>query len=162
MKILSPIDATMHAKVLNESQFWNVDTSICLAVTFPSGSCCITAYKLTPAGMNAYVTFVGLEWGANNPEPMNPEPAGYQAEFFEKVQIFLSDRFLGFFMVPENGVWNYNFMKTTFSPNIRYTLTLANPIDFFHESHRPAVFLNFGKGDDEADRDTPDKEDLFT
>ena len=152
LKIMSPIDATMHAKVLNEGQFWNVDTSICLAVTFPSGSCSVTAYKLTPAG---------LEWGAHNPDPMNPEPAGYQAEFFEKVQIFLSDRFLGFFMVPESGVWNYNFMKTTYSPNIRYSLTLANPLEFFHESHRPTAFLNFGKGDEETEADIVDKEDVF-
>jgi len=153
LKIMSPIDATMHAKTLKESQFWNVDSSICLTVSFPSGSCAVTAYKLTPAG---------LEWGANNPDPMNPEPAGYQAEFFEKVQIFLSDRFLGFFMVPENGIWNYNFMKTIFSPNIRYTLSLANPLEYYHESHRPASFLNFGKGDEEGENlDAVDKEDVF-
>ena len=93
---------------------------------------------------------------------MNPDPAGYQAEFFSKVQIFLSDRFLGFFMVPESGVWNYNFMKTSFSQNIRYTLALANPLEYFHELHRPAVFLNFGKTDEDAENEAPDQEDLFS
>lgn len=152
LKIMSPIDATMQARILHESQYWNVDTAICLVVTFPSGSCSVTAYKLTPSG---------LEWGINNPDPVNPEPPGYQAEFFEMVQIFLSDRFLGFFMVPESGVWNYNFMKTTFSTNADYVLTLANPIEFFHEMHRPAAFLNFGKTGEETETDSVDKENLL-
>ena len=33
----------------------------------------------------------------------------YNQNFFEKVQMILSDKFLGFFMVPEGGIWNYNF-----------------------------------------------------
>jgi len=33
----------------------------------------------------------------------------YQA-IMRKVQMLLSDRFLGFFMVPTQGSWNYNFM----------------------------------------------------
>jgi len=152
LKIMSPIDATMQAKILHESQYWVVETAICLTVTFPSGSCSVTAYRLTPSG---------LEWGRNNTDALNPEAAGYQAEFFEKVQIFLSDRFLGFFMVPDGGIWNYHFMKTTFSPNADYILTLANPIEFFNETHRPGAFLSFGKGDDEVETDTVDKEDLF-
>ncbi len=103
-----------------------------------------------------------MEWGRNNHDVLNPDPPGYQAEFFEKVQIFLSDRFLGFFMVPETGVWNYNFMKTVFSPNIRYALTLANPLEYFHELHRPSMFLNFSKGDEETENETPDQEDVFS
>ena len=51
---MSPIDATMHAKILADSQFWNVENSICITVSYPSGSCCITAFKLTPAGIYFY------------------------------------------------------------------------------------------------------------
>ena len=42
----------------------------------------------------------GYEWGKNNKELNQQE--GYSHAFFEKVQLFLSDRFLGFFMVPDN------------------------------------------------------------
>lgn len=37
-------------------------------------------------------------------------PKGYLPSHYEKVQMLLSDRFLGYFMVPAQGVWNYNFM----------------------------------------------------
>lgn len=40
-----------------------------------------------------------------------PWPAvGYSPSFYEKVQMLLSDRFLGFYMTPDVGSWNYNMM----------------------------------------------------
>lgn len=36
--------------------------------------------------------------------------AGFSPAFYEKVQVLLSDRFMGFYMVPDAGPWNYNFM----------------------------------------------------
>lgn len=43
--------------------------------------------------------------------PLPPLPAvGYSPSFYEKVQMLLSDRFMGFYMVPDVGSWNYNFM----------------------------------------------------
>jgi hypothetical protein len=35
---------------------------------------------------------------------------GYSPTHYEKVQMLLSDRFMGFYMVPDVGSWNYNFM----------------------------------------------------
>lgn len=37
-------------------------------------------------------------------------PKGHLPSHYEKVQMFLSDRFLGFFMSPAQGSWNYNFI----------------------------------------------------
>ena len=68
--------------------------------SFTPGSCSLTAYKLTPSG---------YEWGRNNRDTGN-NPHGYLPSHYEKVQMLLSDRFLGFFMVPAQGPWNYNFM----------------------------------------------------
>jgi pre-mRNA-processing factor 8 len=75
--------------------------------------------------------------------------------------MLLSDRFLGFYMVPDEGSWNYNFMGVKHTSSMKYGLKLANPHEFYHEYHRPAHFLNFSQmeesvGDGEADRD-----DLF-
>ena len=58
--------------------------------SFTPGSCSLTAYKLTPSG---------FEWGRTNTDKSN-NPKGYLPSHYEKVQMLLSDRFLGFFMVP--------------------------------------------------------------
>jgi len=68
--------------------------------SFTPGSCSLTAYKLTPSG---------YEWGRQNKDTGN-NPKGYLPSHYEKVQMLLSDRFLGFFMSPTQGSWNYNFM----------------------------------------------------
>lgn len=48
------------------------------------------------------------EWGrANRDNAANP--VGYLPSHYEKVQLLLSDRFMGFYMVPDAGPWNYNF-----------------------------------------------------
>lgn len=52
--------------------------------------------------------FSGYEWGRQNTDKGN-NPKGYLPSHYEKVQMLLSDRFLGFFMVPSQGSWNYNF-----------------------------------------------------
>lgn len=71
-----------------------------LVFSFTPGSCSLTAYKLTPSG---------YDWGRNNKDTGN-NPRGYLPSHYEKVQMLLSDRFLGFFMVPTQGSWNFNFM----------------------------------------------------
>lgn len=69
-------------------------------LSFTPGSCTLTAYKLTPSG---------YEWGRQNTDKGN-NPKGYLPSHYERVQMLLSDRFLGFFMVPAQASWNYNFM----------------------------------------------------
>lgn len=41
--------------------------------------------------------------------------------------MLLSDRFLGFFMVPDDDRWNYNFMGVNHSVGMKYSLKLDNP-----------------------------------
>jgi hypothetical protein len=65
-----------------------------------------------------------------------PAPQGYAPTHYEKVQLLLSDRFMGFYMVPDTGSWNYNFMGVKHSPAMKYGLKLANPKEFYHEVHR--------------------------
>ena len=68
--------------------YWTFDFNHCFS--FTPGSCSLTAYKLTPSG---------FEWGRTNTDKSN-NPKGYLPSHYEKVQMLLSDRFLGFFMVP--------------------------------------------------------------
>ena len=47
-----------------------------------------------------FITIIkGFEWGRTNTDKSN-NPKGYLPSHYEKVQMLLSDRFLGFFMVP--------------------------------------------------------------
>ena len=52
--------------------------------------------------MRSFGLEVGWDKGNN--------PKGYLPSHYERVQMLLSDRFLGFFMVPAQSSWNYNFM----------------------------------------------------
>lgn len=99
--------------------------------------------------------------------PAHPRPyicltvavAGYVPTHFERVQLLLSDRFMGFYMVPDAGSWNFNFSGIKWSANMSYGLRLANPAAFYDEVHRPTHFLEFSTLEDvepEADR-----EDVF-
>jgi len=154
---LAPEDVILHSRTMSENKSWDGAKTIIITCSFTPGSCSLTAYKLTPGG---------YEWGRKNREQEGPivDSAGYRPDFYEKVQMLLSDRFLGFYMVPDNGPWNYNFMGVKHSLSMKYGVILANPKDYYHEVHRPSHFLNFSQMEsvDRAEVETVnDKEDLF-
>jgi len=146
---LSPTDVIQHSKILSENKGWDGEKSIILTCSFTPGSCSLTAYRLSPAG---------FEWGKVNREGSNH--SGYSPSFYEKVQMLLSDFFLGFFMVPDTGSWNYNFSGVKHSPSMKFGVKLDTPREFYHESHRPAHFLLFTS--EQTEESAIDKEDLFT
>jgi len=149
---LSPQDITTHAKVMSENPSWDGEKTIIVTCSFTPGSCSLTAYKLTPSG---------YEWGSKNTDKGN-NPKGYLPSHYERVQMLLSNKFLGFFMTPSQGSWNYNFMGVRHDPNMKYELALANPKEFYHEIHRPSHFLLFSNMEDaNADGNGADREDLF-
>lgn len=165
---LSPQDVTTHAKIMAENPAWDGEKTIVITCSFTPGSCSLTAFKLTPSG---------YEWGRNNKDSGN-NPHGYLPSHYEKVQMLLSDRFLGFFMVPAQGSWNYNFMGMWIQPHIilchlsllgvrhsatmHYELQLAKPREFYHEIHRPAHFLNFTAIEEIEPAAAADREDMWS
>jgi len=90
-------------------------------------------------------------------------PAGYAPTHYEKVQMLLSDRFLGFYMVPEEEVWNYNFMGVKHNTGMKYDLKLGNPKEFYHEIHRKTHFMNFSaiEGEPEGENIEEDQQNLL-
>lgn len=147
---LSPQDVVTHGRFLSDNKSWDPESSITITCSFTPGSCSLSAFKLTPSG---------LEWAKANKDA-GQTPAGYSPSFYKKVQMLLSDRFLGFYMVPDAGSWNYNFMGMKHSVNMGYGVKVENPKEFYHETHRPGHFLKFesleGTAEDQADR-----EDVF-
>jgi pre-mRNA-processing factor 8 len=79
------------------------------------------------------------------------------------INLYSSSRFLGFFMVPDIQMWNYNFIGYGVVPTMRYGLILSNPKDFYHEIHRVSHFIKFNRpdDDDEQDKAIVDIEDKF-
>ncbi|KAF8817981.1 pre-mRna processing splicing factor PRP8 [Cardiosporidium cionae] len=149
---LSPQDVTTHARILADNKSWDANATVVMTCSFTPGSCSLTAYKLTPQGYT---------WGKSNKDT-GPNPSGYLPSFHEKVQILLSDIFLGFFMVPDGHIWNYNFMGVKHSANMKYSLILDNPREFYDEIHRPSHFLQFTQMDPTAQLEGADREDLFS
>lgn len=98
---LSPQDVITQSKIMSENKSWDPEVAITITTSFTPGSCSLTAYVLTPSG---------FEWGRANKDSTGNTPAGYLPSHYKKVQMLLSDRFLGFYMVPDTGSWNYNFM----------------------------------------------------
>lgn len=148
---LSPQDITMHARILSDNKTWDANVTVIITCSYTPGSCSLTAYKLTPQGFN---------WGKTNKDT-GPNPSGYSPSHYEKVQMLLSDVFLGFFMVPERGIWNYNFMGVKHSINMKYNLILDTPKEFYHETHRPSHFLQFTQIDSNIDNQGADREDVY-
>jgi pre-mRNA-processing factor 8 len=133
---LPPGDAIATSRMMGDNSEWEGERTIVTTVSFTPGSCSLSAYKLTPAG---------YEWGKANRDAdvVSTIPPGYAPTHYEKVQVLLSDQFLGFFLVPDSGSWNYYFSGHKHSNGMDYGLRLANPKEFYHEVHRATHFLNF-------------------
>ena len=54
-------------------------------------------------------------------------PKDYKPAFYEKVQMLLSDKFMGFYMTPEVGSWNYNFNGVKLAVNKPFGVKLGQP-----------------------------------
>jgi pre-mRNA-processing factor 8 len=157
---LSPRDVIMHGAFLTDHEEWDGQAAIVSTCAFTPGSVSLTSYRLTSSG---------FEWAEKNREALNTTHGlahlqGASASHYEKVQMLLSDAFYGFFLVPDDSIWNYNFMGVRHSDNMEYVLKVGVPLEFYHEMHRPSHFLSFlgmdggsGRNDDAnfADRDDP-------
>ena len=127
-----------------------IASSIILTVSFTPGSASLTAYQLTPAG---------FEWGVKCKDPLH-NPAGYSASFAVRLPLLLSDRFLGYYLVPDGVEWNYNFQGARWSAAMGYSMRLGVPKEFYHPMHRSGHFLKFVSGGT-TEEEGNDREDLF-
>ena len=154
VQVLPAPDVLMHAGIVEDNKkAWPGQNEIIITTSFTQGSCSLTAYRITDAG---------LQWGKKNRNIAGGvgNAQGYSSSCYEKVQMLLSDRFQGFFMVPEGGLgWNYNFQGVKHNKGMEYTLRLDTPERFYAECHRPQHFLSFvqmEEGDEAEDADLED------
>jgi pre-mRNA-processing factor 8 len=150
-------DVIMHSKIMADNVAWDGEKAVIITCSFTPGSCSLTAYKLTPQG---------YDWGCKNRDTGALNAQGYSPACYERVQMLLSDRFLGFFMVPDDDIWNYNFMGVKHSVGMEYGLKLGVPREFYNEVHRPGHFVTFTAMDeatlaDAASGQEADIDDLY-
>lgn len=149
---LSPVDAIMHSRIMSENQSWDGEKSIVLTCSFTPGSCSLTAYKLTPKG---------FEWGKDHLSSDPMQASGYLPAHYERVQLLLSDRFMGFFMVPEDDIWNYHFNGVKHNIGMEYGVKLGIPLEFYNEAHRSSHFVSFTAMEDNTVGVEADVDDNF-
>lgn len=145
---MTPIDVTTQANIMKENETWD-SKAIAMTVAFTPGSITLSAFSLSPEG---------FKWGAENKDVISPNPPGFSTSFGSRCQLLLSDRFNGYFLVPDTDIWNNAFMGGGWNPNLSYGLKIDVPKGFYSEVHRPVHFVSFGELEED---DGVDREDVF-
>lgn len=138
---MSAMDVTDHARLLDAHPEWDKRSTLTVTVSFTPGSVSLSAWALTPQG---------YKWGAENKDVGSDQPQGFTTTMGDRRKLLLSPRFKGFFLVPEDGRWNYSFMGSTFGGIEKKPVhvKLDTPQGFYSDRHRPIHFVNFAELED--------------
>ncbi|KAJ4133661.1 pre-mRNA-splicing factor 8 [Fusarium equiseti] len=138
---MSAMDVTEHSKLLDAHNEWDKTNTVTVSVAFTPGSVSLSAWGLTPAG---------YKWGAENKDTQSDQPQGFTTTMGEKRKLLLSPRFRGFFLVPDDGKWNYSFMGNAFNGMEKKPVhvKLDTPLPFYSDQHRPVHFHSFAELED--------------
>ncbi|KZF24461.1 putative pre-mRNA processing splicing factor [Xylona heveae TC161] len=137
---MSAMDVTQHARLMNSHASWDKKT-VTMTVSFTPGSVSLAAWALNPQG---------YKWGAENKDTSSDQPQGFSTAFGDKCQLLLSDKIRGYFLVPDNNVWNYSFMGSSFGSVEKKPVyvKMDTPLRFYDDQHRPLHFQNFAELED--------------
>lgn len=146
---MTAMDVTQHARLMNAHKSWDKKT-ISMTVSFTPGSVSLAAWALTPTG---------YKWGVENKNMGSDQPQGFMTSMGEKCQLLLSDKIKGYFLVPDNNIWNYSFIGSSFSSVEKKPVhvKIDTPISFYSAEHRPLHFQSFA----EIEESFFDKDDNF-
>lgn len=141
LSYMSAPDVTAHARLLDSHQTWDKSNTVTVSVSFTPGSVSLSAWGLTPQG---------YKWGAENRDLQSDQPHGFTTTMGEKRKLLLSPRFRGFFLVPDDGRWNYSFMGSAFAGMDKkpVPVKLDTPMPFYSDQHRPVHFQSFAEFED--------------
>ncbi|KAL4775617.1 NUC071 domain-containing protein [Aspergillus nidulans var. acristatus] len=133
-------DVTQHSRLMNAHSSWDKKT-VTMTVSFTPGSVSLAAWGLTPQG---------YKWGAENRDTTSDQPQGFSTSMGEKCQLLLSDKIRGYFLVPEDNVWNYSFMGSSYGSVEKRPVyvKIDTPLRFYDDQHRPLHFQNFAELED--------------
>ncbi|KKK15740.1 hypothetical protein P175DRAFT_0490159 [Aspergillus ochraceoroseus IBT 24754] len=137
---MTAMDVTQHSRLMNAHPSWDKKT-VTMTVSFTPGSVSLAAWGLTPQG---------YKWGAENRDTTSDQPQGFSTSMGEKCQLLLSDKIRGYFLVPEDSVWNYSFMGSAYGSVEKRPVyvKIDTPLRFYDDQHRPLHFQNFAELED--------------
>ncbi|MCJ1280991.1 pre-mRNA-splicing factor 8 [Xylographa opegraphella] len=137
---MTAMDVTQHARLMSAHPEWDKKT-VTMTVSFTPGSVSLAAWALTPQG---------YKWGADNKDLGSEQPQGFATSMGDKCQLLLSDKIRGYFLVPENSLWNYSFMGSSFGSVEKKPVfvKIDTPLPFYADQHRPLHFQNFAELED--------------
>lgn len=138
---MTAADVTEHSKLLDAHSEWDKTNTVTVSVAFTPGSVSLSAWGLTPQG---------YQWGVDNRDLQSDQPQGFATTMGEKRKLLLSPRFRGFFLVPDDGRWNYSFMGSAFAGMEKKSVhvKLDTPLPFYGDQHRPVHFHSFAELED--------------
>ena len=156
MQVLSASDCVQFAGICEDNpETWTGDDQVVMTVSFTPGSCSLTTYKITEEGLKFGKANRNVAGGIANAQ-------GYSASCFEKVQMLLSNRFLGSFLTPDSSLsWNYNFAGVKHNKSMKFSLKLDQPLPYYAEEHRPQHFLTFVSMEGDAAEAGVDLDDYY-
>jgi pre-mRNA-processing factor 8 len=138
---MTAADVTEHAKLRAAHDEWKEKDTVTVSVSFTPGSVSLSAWGLTPQG---------YKWGVENKDIQSDQPQGFTTTMGDKNKLLLSPRFRGFFLVPDDGKWNYSFMGSAFAGMEKKAVhvKLDTPLPFYSDQHRPVHFHSFAELED--------------
>lgn len=156
---LSPYDMISTAKLFMANSTLDLSNFAIIVVSFPPGVCSLTSFSISKQG---------LDWGKDNVNrDINDEGIlkTYSNKFYHRCPVWLSTTFSGFFLIPDNQIWNYNFIgiKLESIPANSIGFVPEIPKNFYHQIHRISHFVNFckqnnAKTEEEEDEEAKDDE----
>ncbi|CDR97537.1 processing splicing factor 8, putative [Babesia bigemina] len=135
--ITRPTDGSVASEVvethrrLQNDLSWDVASILCTC-TFVRGSCAFLAHRLTP-------------------DALISKDVSNTSALLTAVQVLISDKYKGFFLVPVDEAWNYNFMGAKHSLHMHYQLQVEVPRPFYDPVHRPLHFIQFAQANESKD-----------
>ncbi|KAH3762961.1 Pre-mRNA-processing-splicing factor 8A [Pelomyxa schiedti] len=148
---VSPHTLVSYAKLAEENGFNNLNiitNMLTITCSIVSGGCLLLAHS---------PTLPGVEWGLTQAKSCSATCGlpceEFSPSFYTEKKLVVESSFMGFYLVPDQIPWNFNFMPDKFNLALDYTLTNQNPKDFYHETHRPMHFSQ-SNGDEPSSTNT--------
>ncbi|MES1908658.1 MAG: hypothetical protein MHM6MM_001546 [Cercozoa sp. M6MM] len=158
---LRPDDVLQHARIAKNNTRMSPAQSALVTCTLDAGMCQVTAHRITKGGYrwaNEALERADGTGTASADDMSKFEPR----ESAQRVQLLLSGKFRGFFLVPDVGPWHYNFCTAAFSPHRRFGLRLDVPPPFYAQRHRLTHFLKFHSVESHEEDEGADVEDFLS
>ena len=119
---LSTRDVATHAAFLEKHPEWDGKKTAVVVCSFIPGSVRVSGYTVTKEG---------YEWGRQCKDGGVSE-TGFDANtMFTGCPVLFSDKYLGFFLVPSENGWNYNFRGIQFRASDPYDVMPDVPKEYY-------------------------------